>query len=295
MIRAGVIGLGWKGWRIDSGDLRPKPQSHVGAYLMTQGVELVAVCDIDKAKLNVVGKHIPHVALYEDPERMLSESKLDIVSVVTPVESHAWIVELAARYVPIIFCEKPIADTVSKAESMIATCKEHGTVLAVNHERRWHTAWINAHDYLKEIGKVTHVVGFCSGDPVDAGIHIADLFLWFGPEAPFDYINLMIEEKYKPYLVFELDVFGEKGRIRITDNGRTVMMYKSKPSKHYTGINELKFTDYVIIGRIPEEPIQTPMLCAVKNLVDCFLGKAKPAVTGEDGLKALKLCLRWKK
>jgi len=292
-LRAGIIGLGKKGFLYEMRGQKNALLSHAQVYSRCKEVDLIAAADTDPNRV-LQFRNIYFLEGYTDIEKMLYESKLDILSIATPTETHCRIVRLAARYHPIkvIFVEKPIASTVRDAERMIHTCKEFGVKLVVNHTRRWDLQWINAHKLIAEIGPVHYTVGYCSGDPLEAGIHMADLFRWFGGDAPYDYIDLMMKNKpYDPYLVFELDVFGEKGRLKITDNGRTISLYKVKESGLYKRYRELWFDRSPLLPHSRES--FEPMLRAVKHLVEVAFGLAEPLSSGEDGLAALKIALEW--
>jgi len=71
---------------------------------------------------------------------MLAEEDLDVVSVCTPSLLHRDHVVDAARSAAspdVIWCEKPIASSVSDAEEMVALCDETDTELVVNHSFRF--------------------------------------------------------------------------------------------------------------------------------------------------------------
>ena len=69
---------------------------------------------------------------------MLNEEDLDIVSVATYTHVRAEItIGCAERGVQAIFCEKPIASTVADGEIMVAACERSGSLLVVNHNRRF--------------------------------------------------------------------------------------------------------------------------------------------------------------
>jgi hypothetical protein len=71
-----------------------------------------------------------------DYMRMVQEG-IDIVSVCTPPETHKKIVCDIAPFVKAIYCEKPIALTLEDADAMIKCCHYHGTILQINHQRRF--------------------------------------------------------------------------------------------------------------------------------------------------------------
>jgi predicted dehydrogenase len=71
---------------------------------------------------------------------MLAAEDLDVVSVCTPSFLHHEHVVDAARSAAapdVVWCEKPIASSVSDAEAMIEACDETGTELLVNHSFRF--------------------------------------------------------------------------------------------------------------------------------------------------------------
>jgi len=112
MLRCGIIGLGFIGCKA--------PDNHMKAYEDCEDTELVACCDIDTPYMD-----------------MVQGTPLDIVSVCTPPETHCQIVCDIAPYVRAIYCEKPIALTLEDADRMIETCYHYGTLLQINHQRRF--------------------------------------------------------------------------------------------------------------------------------------------------------------
>ena len=80
------------------------------------------------------------VPTYADWRDMLAGESLDIVSVATYAPYHADItVACAKQGVRAVYCEKPVATRVSDAERMLEACDAAGTLLIVNHNRRFQT------------------------------------------------------------------------------------------------------------------------------------------------------------
>lgn len=316
-VRVAVLGLGKKGFSVDFDSLRKKPESHAGAYLACPRTELVAAYDPSEEARRRFAEAYPQVRVYDDVERLLYEAKAEIVSIAAPVEAHNMLVSLASRYHPVkvIMVEKPIAQTLEEAEHMIAMCRFHGVKLAVNHSRRWDPIWQMAQAEAMRHYPPFKMLGICSGDKLEAGIHMADLFNWFGSKTGKSeevwgdpqYVSLitMGQRPYEPYLVFELDVFHGEGRIRVVDNGRTLIAYKAVPSQRYSGLKELERCETVVKEGAIQETVMilgsndpktrqvTPMLLAIENLVEAVEKGAPILCTGENGLEALKTCKRW--
>jgi predicted dehydrogenase len=75
---------------------------------------------------------------YADWRKMLAAERPDLVSVATYAPTHAEIVvACAAAGVRAVYCEKPIATRLVDADHMISACRSAGTLLAVNHNRRY--------------------------------------------------------------------------------------------------------------------------------------------------------------
>lgn len=128
--RCGVIGLGRIGYEWED--------SHANVYKNHPKTELVALFD---TVLGKVSKEDWGILVFPENRHLeiIKELKLDIISVCTPPETHCKIVCDIAPYVKGIYCEKPIATTLEDADIMITTCQTYGTVLQINHQRRWNT------------------------------------------------------------------------------------------------------------------------------------------------------------
>lgn len=147
--RAGIIGTGGiAGMGIlglhdeDKIGVEKVQASHAGGYEATDDVELVAIADVDEDKLATFGEawEIPPERRYMGHEAMLNAEDLDVVSVCTPTYLHHDLVVDAARSAAdpgAIWCEKPIASSVTDAEAMIEACEETETELLVNHSFRF--------------------------------------------------------------------------------------------------------------------------------------------------------------
>lgn len=108
------------------------------------GVECVAVCDRDVQKASRFG-----LPAFNDPERLIAEVKPDFLDVITGVEGHRPLVELAAKHRLPVVCQKPLAPTLADAEAMIAACRAAEVPLLVNENWRWQTPLRELHRVLR--------------------------------------------------------------------------------------------------------------------------------------------------
>ncbi|WP_435102818.1 Gfo/Idh/MocA family protein [Halarchaeum sp. P4] len=153
----GIAGLGILGMHDEEDIGRKKFEaSHAGGYAATDDIELVAVSDVDAEKLATFGDawDLPEDALYTDHEAMLAEESLDVVSVCTPSYLHHEHVTDAVDIgnPDVVWCEKPIASSVSDAEEMIEACEEGDAELLVNHSFRFTEKLERLHELVHEEG-----------------------------------------------------------------------------------------------------------------------------------------------
>jgi predicted dehydrogenase len=86
---------------------------------------------------------------------MFEAENPELVSVATSDHFHADIVvDAAERGTAAILCEKPLATTLEDADRMIAAAEANGTVLSVDHSRRWYPHYLKAREIVRsgEIG-----------------------------------------------------------------------------------------------------------------------------------------------
>ena len=141
--RAAIIGLGFIGGADQvSGDALGQQVgnldgTHYTAYRDHPRIDIVAGSSRDSGRRErFAGKS--DATLYDDWKRMISEVDLDIVSVATYTPVHAEIVIACARAgIPAIYCEKPFARTLHEVDEMIEACENSGSILVINHQRRF--------------------------------------------------------------------------------------------------------------------------------------------------------------
>src|SRR5688572_22454576 len=96
-----------------------------------------------------------------DWRAVVARDDIDLVDVSTPGDSHAQIAIAAARAGKVVFCEKPLANTVREAEAMLAAVQKAGVVHMVCHNyRRAPAVWL-ARQMIEagELGELYHYRG----------------------------------------------------------------------------------------------------------------------------------------
>lgn len=313
MLRAAVIGLGNIGFMFDLDPLRKDTWSHVTAYKKCHRVILAGAVEVDEKKIALFNKHHNAVPVYRGISDLMSCCCPDIVSICTPTASHYSVLRELTQYpVKGIFCEKPLSCDIEEAAEMVRLCDEKGIVLAVNHIRRWddHFLYVKAVIQSGEIGKIRTINMTYPGQIFNIGTHLLDALRMLTGSEPVKVSGVSTDpDKDDPDiggwlqfndrsfctinsvgkredLVLELDFIGDKGRVRMLDNGETIEKYHFQESTRYSGYSELR--------KMPVESIEKKdrFTEAVFDLASVIEGeKDHVNCTGYDGLASLKLIL----
>jgi len=153
-----IIGLGRIASLLEEDSLREKPCTHAGALAANPDCVLAAGCDIDEERRRLFAEKW-QVPVYADAAEMLRLHAPHILVIATHPDSHYHYCRLAASCgVPVIICEKPLADNIGKARK-ISRITHNGTVIITNHERRYAYDYIRAKTILdeKKLGKLLSV------------------------------------------------------------------------------------------------------------------------------------------
>jgi predicted dehydrogenase len=96
-----------------------------------------------------------------DWKEVVARPDIDLVDVSTPGDSHAAIAIAAARAGKAVLCEKPLANTVREAESMLAAVRKAGVVNMVCHNYRRAPAVMLAKQIIDsgDLGRIYHYRG----------------------------------------------------------------------------------------------------------------------------------------
>ena len=192
-LRIGIIGLG------------TVADVHLLAYKSVESVRVIAGSDISQNRLDKMVERW-QISGYIDYIQMLENEDLDLIVVCVPCRYHREVVERVADFKIPILVEKPLATTVSEANSMIAKCKLNNIPLAYGASYRWLPANIKAKEVIKKgiLGNISLLMEMAIGGHgkakfqdlghhhypegmpggsgmglVDHGIHLIDLFRWF--------------------------------------------------------------------------------------------------------------------
>jgi predicted dehydrogenase len=191
-LRVGLVGLG--GVAI----------GHLEGYREVEEIAVVAGADLVTERAREIGERYGF-APYTDYLEMMDRERLDIVAVLSTVNSHREIVEAAADRNIHVLCEKPLAVTTEDADHMIAHCEARGVKLFYAASYRFLPPVVAAQRLIAAggLGEVQLVVEtllggsglsgyqpmsfahYPKGGPggsgwglMDHGIHLVDVFTW---------------------------------------------------------------------------------------------------------------------
>ena len=111
--------------------------AHADAAYASDNADLVAVCDIDEARLHQAEQAYPGVTLYRDFEQLLHDERVDIISVCLPSAMHA---DFAVRCMEAgkdVLVEKPLDITPARAELIERARLRTGRTCGVVHQNRF--------------------------------------------------------------------------------------------------------------------------------------------------------------
>lgn len=121
VIGIGVIGYGYWGPNL------------VRNFSNSDDSRVVAVSDLDPAKLSLSKRRHPGVEITSDFKEVLSNPQVNAVAIATPVHTHFELALAALRAGKHVFVEKPLAPTADQVRHLIDEADRRGLTLMVDH------------------------------------------------------------------------------------------------------------------------------------------------------------------
>lgn len=299
-LRAAVIGCGMIGSRFADDPRVRGVYTHAGAYAACDEVRLAAVCDSDPERATACARRWGLQTGYTDLERLLAEVQPEIVSVCTPDETHLPILRtvLSADGVKAVLAEKPLAPRSEEAADIVHAARRRRVVLAVNYVRRYAPGHQRVKAALSrgDFGSIQAVGGLYSGGLLHNGTHWIDLVRWlvgeitsvqaFGLDLQMQFAggaSALLHCAGDAFALFEVDIVGSAGRVRIVDSGHRIETYAVGDSPHYSGYRTL------VPAGVEDGGLGDALPNAVKDVVECIRSGRAPICGGEDGLAAIRV------
>jgi predicted dehydrogenase len=291
-VKVGIIGVGYLGTQ----------HARILSYL--EEAELIGVADIDFKKAMVIGNR-HGVKYYDNYEDMLDEIDAGIVA--TPTSEHFAISMKLLKKGKSVLVEKPITETVEQAEKLVSAAEKNGLILQIGHLERFNPA-VEALENLISEPKFIEVqrLGSFSARSLDIDV-VLDLMIH-----DLDIIMALIKDEVKVIRSSGIHVLSDKidianARLEFT-SGCIATLTASRV--HQGKVRKLRIfepTSYYSIDYIDQEvkvfPLngrqtdiktlkikkEEPLKKELQNFFRCIIDGKKRKVTGEEGLRALRL------
>lgn len=169
--------------------------THAHGFGELDDVELVAACDLIEENVAAFADHFGIGQTFSDYNVMLREVQPEAVTISTWPHLHERMVVDAARAgVKVIYCEKPMADTIGGARRMLQVCDEEGAVLAFNHQRRYGKPFQLAKQML-DAGRIGDLqrIEWGGSNIYDYGSHNFDMAQFFNNETPPAWVMAQVD------------------------------------------------------------------------------------------------------
>ena len=294
-MKVAVIGVGHVG------------KDHARLYAELPGVELAGVVDILKARAEEVAA-LYHTMPFTDYHQILG--KADAVTLAVPTTDHARIgIDLLDHGIDVLV-EKPIARNLEEGRALIDAAVRNNRVLQVGHVERFNPVVAAAREVATQpqFFEIHRLAAF-SPRSLDVDV-VLDLMIH-----DIDIVLSLVPAPVREIRAVGIPVLSEKADIanaRVEfENGCVANFTASRVSFEKT--RKLRFFqphDYISVdyasqtgivvslrmGRVLErklEPLQDePLKIELQAFTECVQKRGKPAVSGEDGLRALDLAMR---
>jgi predicted dehydrogenase len=291
-VRVGIIGVGYLGTQ----------HARILSYL--EEAELIGVADIDFNRAMIIGNR-HGVKYYENYEDMLDEIDAGIVA--TPTSEHFSVATTLLNQGKSILVEKPITETIEQAEDLVAQAQKNGLILHIGHLERFNPA-VEAIENIISEPKFIEVqrLGSFSARSLDIDV-VLDLMIH-----DLDIILALTKDEVKVIRSSGIHVLSDKidianARLEFTSGciatltasrvhqGKVRKLRIFEPTSYYSVDyidQEVKVfplngrqTDIKTLKIKKEEPLKKEL----HNFIKCIRDGKKRKVSGEEGLRALRL------
>lgn len=190
-LRVGIVGAG--SWA---------REAHVPGFQRCLHVDVAAICDVEPERASAVAAAAGIPQVFSSVQAMIAATNLDVISIVTPDDSHPADVRASLESGAHVLCEKPLAVDLDDARDLASRARSAGVRTRVGFVLRFAPALAYLHEIVRsgELGEPRHLQAFQQNgqflDPaapfhwkmdrrrtgggavVEYGIHTIDLALW---------------------------------------------------------------------------------------------------------------------
>jgi predicted dehydrogenase len=294
-IKVAVIGTGHLG------------SQHTRVFYEMPGVELVAICDIDRKKADEVASQFNCRSYYDYRDLPLD---INCVSVAVPTPLHFTISKYFLEKQKDILVEKPFTTNLKEARHLIKLAKKNSLILQVGHIERYNSCLqaikkiINEPRFIEchRLGPYPHR-GSETNVVLDLMIHDLDIVLY------------LVKSRLKSIDAIGVNVLSQtediaNARLKFK-NGCVCNIIASRISNEV--IRKIRFfqkdayisLDYInqeakvytkernqIVTETIRTPKEEPLKNELKDFVECVKQRKNPLVTAKEATEALALAIK---
>jgi predicted dehydrogenase len=298
-IRIGIVGVG------HLGEIHVRNLKNI--TLDTPFVEFSGIFDVNLARANEIGERYK-VKVFPTYHDLLQN--VDAVVCVVPTQFHYQVGKEALERGKHLFLEKPMAKTYEEAEEILDLSKKKGLILQIGHVERFNPAFMAVAKYIERpLFAEIHRLSIFNPRGVDVDvildlmIHDIDIVLLFFKEEP-----VSIDAVGAPIITEKIDIANSR---LVFSSGAMATLTASRVSfkkirkARFFQINSYIAIDYLqrtvemfrrhndeILPYFPEiDTTVEPINLELRAFIDSLSELKQPPVTGEDGLRALKVAL----
>jgi predicted dehydrogenase len=312
MLKAVSMGCGWVAGGYDEKKIHGLVRTHAYAYQLCDGVELTAVVDSDINKAQRFAEKWGVEFCFSEVRNMLREVQPDIVSLCTPDESHAELLELCL-YEPSIkavWCEKPLATDYAVAKRLVEAYEKKQKLLLVNYQRGFSRGYKSLAEDLKSerFGGLQKIIVHYTKGIVHNGSHaVALLIEWLGlpdemrtttsivdfslqdptVDAVLSFNGVpvyMMGFDEQAYTLFELHIYTRKAKLSLIQGASKMKIYQVMDTPAVTGHR------YLGDARIEEMGLESAMLEELEVILHGVRTGSLVDSNARKALAALEIC-----
>lgn len=185
-VNIGVIGINGMGW------------SNTLSFLKHPGVNIVALCDVDKnvldkrmAELTIKNINTSKIKTYKDYRALLNQKDIDVVIIGTPDHWHALMMIHAAQAGKDVYVEKPVGNSIAECRTMVKAQEKYKIVVQAGQWQRSQQHFRDAIEVVHsgKLGNIRTVKVSCYQGWMKPGPKVADsqppagvdYKMWLGP------------------------------------------------------------------------------------------------------------------
>jgi predicted dehydrogenase len=150
-----------------AGDIKVAVVGYGGAFQMGRqhlasmkkvGMKPTAVADPDVSRLDAARSDFPGISTFPSLDELLAGTDVDLVSIITPHDSHARLALQCLKAGRHVICEKPLAITTAEADTMIRAAQRSGVMLSAYHNRHWDSRILHARELVLGRGAIGDII-----------------------------------------------------------------------------------------------------------------------------------------